>query len=182
MVTDNLKGYGIVSIALHWIVAAFIVFLFVNGEMFAELGRADAARQLRLFHNSVGAIGAAFIAWRIVWRLWQGAPDKGNEHWLLNLLAVLIQWALLLAMAGAVVTGFIVVWSGGREIAVFDLFVIPSPIAASGPLHEMMEEAHEFFSHVMLPLVALHVLGALKHLVVNRDGIMKRMFVPVRTD
>lgn len=180
MLTDTAKGYGIVSIALHWLVAGFIAFLYISGEIFSDMGRTPEAAALRGLHQSVGVVAAVFFCARFVWRLWQGAQPKGNENFWLNLLAILIQWALLIAMLGAMITGFLAVWSGGRDISVFGLFSLPTPMAQSEGLHEFAEDAHEFFSHVILPLVALHVLGALKHLIINRDGVMKRIFVPVR--
>jgi len=182
MLTDTKKGYGLISIALHWIVAAAIIFLFTSGQIFEELGRSDAGRTLRMVHVSIGAIAAAFFIARFVWRLAQGAPDKGDEPVPLYLLAKAIQWALLLAPLGLVISGFLAVWSGGRDVSLFGLLAIPAPIAESADLHETMEEVHEFFANLMLPLVALHVLGGLKHLIINRDGVMKRIFVPARAD
>ncbi len=176
--TDTRKNYGIVSIALHWLVAAFIVFQFVSGKIFESLGKAPRAGEIRGIHIAVGAIAAIFIVARFVWRLYQGSPEKIGDSRALNILSQLVQWALLLAMIGAVITGVLVVWSGGRDIGVFGLITLPTPMTKDEDFHEMMEEVHEFVTNIMLPLVVLHVLGALKHLIIDRDGVMARIFIP----
>ena len=180
MLNDSTKGYGLISIALHWIVAALVVFLYVSGEMFDGLPRGEEARALRALHNSVGAMASVFFVGRFVWRLMQGTPQKSAQSAWLNVLALIVQWGLLMAILGAVVTGFGAIWSGGRAVDVFGLLSIPSPMAANGTLHRAMEEVHEFCTHIMLPLAALHVLGAIKHAVIDRDGLVRRMLVPVR--
>lgn len=49
MLNDSTKGYGLISIALHWIVAALVVFLYVSGEMFDGLpSRRGGARLARV--------------------------------------------------------------------------------------------------------------------------------------
>lgn len=182
MITDHSKGYGVVSIALHWIVALTIIGLFVSGQVFEQLGSTDTARTVRAMHISVGAIGSAFFIARFAWRLAQRAPKKNSDPFPLQLLAKLIQWALLLAPLGSMITGFLAVWYGGRDVSVFGFFAIPTPFARNEGIHDAMGDVHEFFANLMVPLVALHVLGGLKHLIVNRDGVMQRMFVPARAD
>jgi len=44
----------------------------------------------------------------------------------------------------------------------------------------VLEGLHEVGGNAFIPLVALHVLGALKHAVLDRDGVMARMFRPLR--
>lgn len=177
-ITDTPKNYGLLSIVFHWLVAAFIIFQFVSGKVVESLGKAPSAGEIRGIHVAVGAIAAIFIIARFVWRLYQGSPEKIGESRALNILSQAVQWGLLLAMIGAVVTGFLVVWSGGRDISVFGLLTLPTPMAKDEDFHEAMEEMHEFATNIMLPLVVVHVLGALKHLIIDRDGVMARIFVP----
>lgn len=180
MMNDSAKGYSLFSIFLHWAVAAFIVFLFVSGQFFEEHGSINAGRTLRAVHISVGTIAAVFIFVRFFWRASQPSLDKGNDGPMLNLLATLVQWGLLLATVGAVVTGIGAVWASGRALDVFGIVSLPSPMGNHHDLHETLEGIHEFFANAFIPLVALHVLGALKHWLINRDGVMARIFIPAR--
>ncbi|MCC7429003.1 MAG: cytochrome b/b6 domain-containing protein [Alphaproteobacteria bacterium] len=161
--TAAAAGYSGVSIALHWIVAALTIYLFVNGEQFAGLPRGPEAGALRALHNSVGMIAILVFALRIVWRIRRGTPPAGNESPALNLLAGLVHWGLLAALVVLSVTGPLAIWSGGRGIAVFGLFTIPSPMARNGAVHLWSEVIHGYASDALVPLVLLHVAGAIKH-------------------
>lgn len=178
--TDRRDGYGLVSISLHWIVFAFVVFLFVSGQMTEDLSPLTAdGRAQRVLHASVGMLAIVFVVARFAWRWWQGPlADKGHGPKSLALLSMLVQWGLLIAILALIVTGPLQVWSGGRAIQVFDWFALASPLPRIEWLHEGLEEVHEIAANALLPLVGLHVLGALKHLVIDRDGIFQRMFRP----
>jgi cytochrome b561 len=53
-------------------------------------------------------------------------------------------------------------------------------LAANRALHEQMEGVHLVAAHLTFGLVILHGLGALKHLLIDRDGTVARMIVPRR--
>jgi cytochrome b561 len=178
--TDTTKGYGLISIALHWIVAAFIVFLFVSGQVVEALDKAPMAREVRMVHISIGALAACFIIGRLIWRVAHGAPEKIGGETLLNKLAVLVQWALIAVMVGSVFSGIVTVWSNGRDVALFGLPVLPTPMAKNEGLHHFMEEMHEVMANTMIALVLVHVAGAIKHALIDRDGVMARIISPVR--
>jgi hypothetical protein len=46
-------------------------------------------------------------------------------------------------------------------------------------LHEFLEEVHEVGAKVILAGFILHMAGMLKHLIIDRDGTLRRMLVPV---
>ena len=76
-----------------------------------------------------------------------------------------------------VVSGYLLPWSLGRELDVFE-FGIPSPMTANRGLHEFVERVHDVTGHLFIPLVGLHVLGAIKHAIFDRRGAGLRMFKP----
>ena len=41
-----------------------------------------------------------------------------------------------------------------------------------------MEEVYDVSGHLFIPLLALHILGAAKHAIVDKSGIARRMFKP----
>jgi cytochrome b561 len=43
------------------------------------------------------------------------------------------------------------------------------------PLRELFKEVHEVAGAVILVIIALHVLGALKHKFIDKDDTLKRM-------
>ena len=42
-------------------------------------------------------------------------------------------------------------------------------------MREIFKEAHEVIGIVILVVIALHILGAIKHKFIDKDGTLKRM-------
>ncbi len=83
----------------------------------------------------------------------------------------------LVTIVAAVITGDPSPWPQGNPLNVFGV-PIPSPIASSQDFHDLMEEVHDISGHLFIPLLALHVLGAAKHAMIDKSGIARRMFKP----
>ena len=45
----------------------------------------------------------------------------------------------------------------------------------NNPLREIYKEAHEIIGIIILVVIALHILGALKHKFIDKDDTLKRM-------
>ena len=173
--TDRDTGYGWLSIAFHWIAAALVVTLFLNGEELEDLARGPERSETLALHVSIGAIAIIVLGARILWRIVQRGPEPPDQPAALKLLARVVHWALLTVIGVLILSGPVIDWSVGRSVDVFGLISIPSMLPEMRWLHEALEEIHEFASHALIPLLALHVLGALKHLVIDRDGVFQRI-------
>lgn len=170
------SAYGWAAIALHWISAVGVVALYLLGERMEEAPDRAAKIAAQGLHVSVGALLATFLIARLLWSASQPAPQPLEANRWLRLLAKAVQGLFLLMIAVLVVTGPLAVWSVARPIQVFDLFSIPSPFPARIDwLHEACEEVHGAATKLFWPLIVLHVGGALKHLVVDRDRTLQRM-------
>lgn len=169
-------AYGWAAIALHWISAGGVVALYLLGERMEEAaGRAEKLQAQNL-HVSVAALLFTFLLARLLWSLSQPAPRPLERRPLLRLAARVVQGLFLLMIAVLIVTGPLAIWSAGRPIEVFGLLAIPSPFAARVDwLHEAAEVIHGAASNLFWPLIGLHVAGALKHLVFDRDDTVRRM-------
>jgi cytochrome b561 len=55
------------------------------------------------------------------------------------------------------------------------LFKIPSLFEADPALKELLKPVHYWLNMVLAAVVAGHVLAALKHQFIDRDGVLKRM-------
>lgn len=174
--SNTRAAYGWIAIGLHWISAIGVTALYFLGEALEDAhGRAErmAAREL---HVSVGLLLFTFLAARLFWSLSQPAPDPIDRGRWTRILAKTVQGLFLAMIAVLLVTGPLSVWAGARPLAIFDLLVIPSPFPARVEwLHEACETLHEWAAKLFWPLIALHVAGALKHLIIDRDRTLQRM-------
>jgi cytochrome b561 len=165
------SGYSRLSIALHWLTAIAVVALFMTHES----ARGSAAMA---FHEGGGAIIGLFLLWRVWRRMRRGLAAEPDQAPALNMLSRVVLWGLLLAIVTVTLTGYLLPWSIGRPLDIHGL-PIPSPLAANPGLHGIIEEAHDLAGHAFIPLVALHVLGVIKHWLLDTDGrIAGRMFAP----
>ena len=175
-VGNTRTAYGWAAIGLHWISAGGVLALYLLGERMEEAsGRTEklAAQDL---HVSVGVLLFSFLAARLLWSASQPRPRPLEANRWLQMAANTVQTLFLLMIAVLLVTGPLAIWSAARPIEVFDLLTIPSPFSARvGWLHEAADEIHGAASKLFWPLIGLHVAGALKHLIIDRDGTLQRM-------
>lgn len=178
MSAPRLQGYRLSSILLHWLAAAIIIALFVLGQM-AEGAPRDTRVVLRGLHFSLGLIAFVVVGGRLVWRFFaaDGAPQSPATG-VLDRVATGVKHLLYLVMLVLIITGPMALWTEGRAIPFFGLTALPSPLPKLDGVSHALDTVHGVASKVLLPLFALHVLGAFKHLIINRDGVFQRMLVP----
>jgi cytochrome b561 len=169
-------AYGWAAIALHWISAGGVLALYLLGEQMEEAANRTEKIAAQNLHVAVGVLLFTFLAARLLWSASQPHPASLERNRMLGMAAKAVHVLFLAMIAVLLVTGPLAVWSTGRGIQVFDLFAIPSPFPARiGWLHEAAETAHGAATKLFWPLIVLHVGGALKHLVVDRDRTLQRM-------
>lgn len=178
------QGYGWLSIALHWLAAAAILFMLWSGfsaDFAEDAGDREGRAALMRLHIGFGASVALLLLARVVASYAQPRPQAPEQAPALKLLAVGTHQLLLLAILIQIVSGPLAVWSGGQPINVFGLFAIPGPFAErNDAVHEAAEVLHAIGRWSLVVLISLHVLGALKHALIDRDGVLQRMLEPAR--
>lgn len=173
--TNTRQAYGWAAIGLHWISAAGVIALYLLGERMEEASGRAAKIAAQNLHVSVGVLLFTFLAARLLWSASQPAPTSLDRNRLFRIAARSVQGLFLLMILVLLVTGPLAIWSAGRGIAVFDWFVLPSPMSRMPQVHEFAEEVHGAATKLFWPLIVLHVGGALKHLIVDRDATLQRM-------
>jgi cytochrome b561 len=178
------QGYGWLSIALHWLAAAAVLFMLwsgFNADFAEDAGDREARAALLRLHVGFGASMAFILLARVVASYAQPRPAAPEQTPALKLLALGTHQLLLGAILIQIVSGPLAVWSGGRPINVFDLFAIPGPFAERNEaVHEFAELLHAIGRWSLVVLISLHVLGALKHALIDRDGVLQRMLAPTK--
>lgn len=177
---DTATGYGWISIVLHWVTAAVIVYMLFLGSSVAGL-EGDARAQMLLRHTSVGITAYVLLIARIVWRFYYGHPGPTGEQrgWAFTL----GKWThliMLAAVAVMLVSGPVMYWAYGNDIVVFDWFVIPSPIGPSFALAEFMRSIHGTSALVIFIAVLMHIGGVYKHTAFNQDGTLAKILIADR--
>jgi len=175
---DTARGYGWVSILLHWITAIVIVVMLYVGNSIGGL-EGDARRSMLVLHTSI-ALSAYAVLWlRIVWRLVYGHPGPlPKQGRLFFALGKWVHMSMLAALALMLVSGPFLVWTMGEPIQVFDWFAIPSPLAADMALNAFMHSVHRSAAIVLFVGILLHIGGVYKHTAFNQDGTLTKIVIP----
>ena len=182
--TNTKNGYGWLSIGLHWLAAIAVVVMLVTGfqaDFAGDAGDRATRSALMGLHISFGASVALILLARVFASYAQPRPTPPEQAPTLKFLSSATHQVLLLAILIQVISGPLAVWSGGRPINVFDVLSIPSPFAERNQgVHELAELLHAIGRWTLVSAISLHVLGALKHAIIDRDGVLKRMLAPAK--
>lgn len=183
LLKNTSERYGLISIFLHWISAGGVIWLYFLGENIEHAKEDNLPREVVIdairFHASIALLFFVFLAARIVMHFAQKRPAPIGGHPYLNLVALLVQRLWLLMIGIQIITGPMLAWSAGWPNRIFNWVSIPSPFPERIDwLHEAVEFIHTTTPNLFWPLLVLHIGGALKHLFIDRDDVVKRMIVP----
>jgi cytochrome b561 len=84
--------------------------------------------------------------------------------------------ALLYVLMFAVpLSGYFYSLAAGVPVVYLGLWPMPVLMEADPVLKPILKELHETLTNVMLAIIIVHILAALKHQFIDRDGTLKRM-------
>ena len=171
--------YSTVSLILHWLIAALVVgqILLIMAHDATE---GPISREFVNLHKSVGLGILVLTLARIGWRLANPAiplPD-GTPRWQ-KVAARGTHGLFYVLLIGMPLVGWAASSAAGRPILWFGLFEWPLlPIGGGRETAGSLMDLHEMAAKGLYVLIALHVLGALKHQFIDRDNVLHRM-IPI---
>jgi cytochrome b561 len=178
---NDRNAYGWVALTLHWLAALGVFTMLFTGFTagFAEDAHQDARHKaLMAIHFAVGVAFYIIFAARIASHYLQKAPAEPDQSPLLRFIARATHNLLLLMIAVQIISGPLMIWSRARPINA-GFISIPSPFSVRvDSIHEIADIMHTVGRWSLVVLISLHILGALKHLFLDRDGLFERIFVP----
>ncbi|WP_176597146.1 MULTISPECIES: cytochrome b [Sphingobium] len=166
--------YSNVARALHWILAILIIFNLFLGFAHDALPKDWKVMPV---HKSIGLTVLALTVARILWRFTRETPplpaampawEKGAAH--------ATHFAFYAFMLLVPLTGWIMSSAGDRPLNWFFLFDVPKFAVSKGDaIVGISGEAHEVLGFVWAALIVVHVLAALRHHFILKDGVLRRM-------
>lgn len=172
--------YHGVAILLHWVLGAALIAVFALGVYMADLPFSPQRLKFYSWHKWAGMLILLLSVLRLVWRLthrppalpaaieqamprWQAVAHHATHHglYLLFFAVPLIGWAYSSA--------------AGFPVVLFGVLPLPDFVPVDKALAELIKPWHQISAFAMAALVLLHVAGALKHALIDRDGLLQRM-------
>jgi cytochrome b561 len=171
--------YSGVAITLHWLMALLILGNFCLGLYMADLPLSIQRLHLFNYHKWTGATILAIAALRLLWRLTHQPPaDLPAPRWQ-NQAAHIVHWSLYALFFAVPLAGWAYSSASGFPVVVYGVIPLPDFVPKDKALADSLKELHETLAWVLFSLVALHVAAAMKHTLIDRDGLLRRM-VPGR--
>ncbi|MEO0937021.1 MAG: cytochrome b/b6 domain-containing protein [Pseudomonadota bacterium] len=187
---NTASRYGSISKWFHWTTALLIITLFPLGvianDLAYQIKAADVpdpamiaqAAWLFSLHKTIG-IALFFVALaRIIWALTQTKPQPIHaERKLETFAAETAHWVLYSSLVIVPLSGWIhhaatsgfapIWWPLGQTLP-----LIPQSAAVA----DLFAGVHIVVTKVLLVAMLAHIAGALKHVVIDRDGTLARMW------
>ncbi len=192
-----LTGYTKTAKVLHWLIAIGIFVMFGIGWFMADLPKevpkqtafdvfdlsiytwqSTEAISPRNFyfnlHKSLGVTIFALIIIRVLWRLSHKPPALlASYKEFERKLAKGTHYLLYLLMVALPLSGLIMVIYGKYGVKWFGIDLFGG--LDSKPMRDAFKEVHEIIGLIILAVLALHILGALKHKFIDKDETLSRM-------
>ena len=177
--------YDGVAMIIHWLTAVLMIYMVFFGEDLmksgmhaAKAGDASNATFEPSIHVSIGVTILLLTILRIVWRLTHTAPaypasmkryevvGSKSLHGLFYLLLIVLP-----------LTGWLAFGEVSAELpalagtTIFGAMPVPAVPFTAG----IFSDIHSLGSNLAMFLIGVHVLAALKHQFIDKDGIFGRM-------
>ena len=170
--------YSGTAIGLHWLIAVLIVCGFYLGWIMTDIpGFTPTKLKYFSWHKWIGVTVFALAVLRVLWRATHRAPASRRRHarvaegarpiWCTALL-----YLLMLAIP---LSGYFYSSAAGIQVVYLGIVPLPTFIGPDQALKATLRTVHVLLNYTLLALVAMHVLAALKHQFVDRDGLLARM-------
>lgn len=171
-----MQRYTGVAIALHWLIAIAILATFLLGQYMTNLQLSPAKLRLYSYHKWIGVTIFLLVLVRIAWRLAHRPPlpPASMPAWQHSAASIahFFLYALTLAIP---VSGWLMSSASGFQVVYLGVIPIPDLLAKSKDAAEQLKQLHEALNWLMVLVVAMHVAAALKHHLMDRDDVLRRM-------
>jgi cytochrome b561 len=167
--------YTLPAIALHWLLALMILGSLGMGLYMTGLPFSPQRLKLYNWHKWAGVLILLLSALRLLWRLTHRPPaDLPMPAWQQRA-AHATHLALYALFFGVPLAGWAYSSAAGFPIVLFGVLPLPDLVSPNRELAATLKGLHKFLAWGLGGLVLLHIAGALKHQVIDRDGLLQRM-------
>ncbi|WP_041651605.1 cytochrome b [Anaplasma centrale] len=163
--------------ALHWIMALGIIGISTLGFFMVYAPPADGPTKALMFtvHKACGMVALTLLGVRIVLRLLSTTPPypEGISQTSI-ILAKVTHFVLYVLMLCIPVSGYLMSSASGRSVYMV-YFSIPPIVPKNESVSAFFAGVHEVAVFTLIFVVVLHILGAIKHVVFDKENVFKRI-------
>lgn len=168
------KGYDRITKFLHWLIFLLVGTQYAIGELMPDIGRNTQEVGLVALHIAMGGFLLIAILATIGWRLTHPVPQLPELPAWQRKAAAATHWAMYLLILVMVLLGWAAANFRGWSLKLASVN-LPNLANKGDSWAHTAGDIHTTLVNVLLALVLLHVLAALYHQFIVRDGVMRRI-------
>jgi cytochrome b561 len=151
--------------------------MLIVGFIMADYVEPPLKYTLYNIHKATGLTVFGLTLVRIALRLVASTPPlPSTVAWYECALAKSTYIALYGLMLAFPISGYVMSSAGGYPISWFGMIDVPLLISKNPELSSTAKELHEVFGYILAGLILLHFAGFLKHLFMDKENLLKRMW------
>ena len=177
------RGYGTVARLFHWATVVSVAVLVPVGVAMTSQAFQRWADPLFILHKGLGSVVLALVLARLLWRwtfggaagvLPPGSPESQRR------VARGVHRTLYLFLFLQAGSGYLRTRAGGYPIELLDAVGIPPLLPPMPGLEPIFVVVHRGTAFLLVALIAAHVAAVLQHALTEDDGVLGRMWPPIR--
>lgn len=178
---NSTKQFSLTQRWLHWIVAMMVLILLPVGFWMVDRAEANIwdglTGTLYASHKTFGFIVLWLVVWRLILRAMNtapGYPDSVSQP--IRKLAKTSQWLAYTLLLTIALLGWAGVTAFGALNILFGIHLPAMPgVPADKEFAKELFAIHGWLAVALCVLLFLHIAGALKHRLIDRDGVFNHM-------
>ncbi len=171
------ESYTLVAKALHWLSALLVLGLLGVGLWMTGQPLSRLKLEVYAWHKWIGLTVLMLAVLRLAWRRHAPPPalpitvTAWERH-----LAPVGHWVLLILVLAMPVSGWLMSSAGGVAVVWFGVLAMPDLVPRDQKLFALLRTTHHWLAFALMGTIALHVVAVVRHEVLRRDGILRRMW------
>ncbi len=173
--SSGAERYTRLSQWLHWLIALMVFIMFALGLAFDSIPRAARLWWINL-HTTFGLVFFALVLLRVFWRMGHAPPPlpAGSNPFVRKSSTVMHYLLYVLLIAIPIVGIVAYIWHA--RVFDFGIFKLDFGVTNTKSIYDPAEALHKYLAFSLIGLVAVHLLAALWHHFIKRDGLLWRMW------
>ncbi len=163
-------------VIVHWLTLALLIVAWYLGDSLGDAtDESKATLAGYIVHMAVGGTGLLLVFFRFYFRRTDGIPAPVGDT-PMDKLAKGVHYLLYTVLFLLPLSGIMTVIKSttGKALLAGDANLLPKE---HGYHNVFAHTVHELLVNVLIALVVIHILGAIKHQFIMKDGLMERMML-----
>jgi len=180
--TNSATGYGTATKVFRWMIVILFAMQYVGGNIMTSIDFSSSYAGISTntyynWHKSLGLLALLVARLRLINRQmgelppWAPTLSEGERSFVHR-----VEQVFYLAMFVMPITGWLYVMWGNYGVNLFGVWEMPRPLARDDTLRDVAKWAHIGAGWVLLLAMLGHIGLVLRHQLIKKDGLLKRMF------